>query len=102
MIWNALTTGLPRAARLLALLAEATGEVPMGTITVRNLDDAVQQRLRERAAAHGRSMEAEARAILTSAVGRADFVRDWLDIAVEYGGVELSEPSRNAPRQVDL
>ncbi|WP_136707864.1 plasmid stabilization protein [Agromyces sp. H66] len=74
----------------------------MGTITVRNLDDAVQQRLRERAAAHGRSMEAEVREILTSAVGRVDFVRDWLEIAVEYRGLELPEPSRSLPRRVDL
>jgi len=34
------------------------------TITVRNLDEAVKARLRVRAAEHGRSMEAEARAIL--------------------------------------
>ncbi|GAA1820234.1 FitA-like ribbon-helix-helix domain-containing protein [Agromyces neolithicus] len=74
----------------------------MGTLTVRNLDDTVQQRLRERAAAHGQSMEAEARAILTTVVGRADFVRDWLDIAVEYRGIELPEPTRSAPRPFDL
>jgi len=40
----------------------------MGSIVVRNLDDGVKQALRVRAAAHGRSMEAEARAILTEAV----------------------------------
>lgn len=34
------------------------------TLTVRNLDDAVKSRLRRRAAENGRSMEAEARAIL--------------------------------------
>lgn len=74
----------------------------MATITVRNLDDAVQQRLRERAAAHGRSMEAEVRAILTTAVGPVDFVQDWLRLAVEYGGVEVPEPARSAPRGLDL
>ncbi len=36
----------------------------MATLTVRNLDDDVKQRLRTRAAEHGRSMEAEAREIL--------------------------------------
>ena len=40
----------------------------MATITVRNLDDDVQQRLKLRAAAHGRSMESEARAIISAAV----------------------------------
>ncbi len=36
---------------------------------IRNLPEAVKQALRERAARHGRSMESEARAILTEAVG---------------------------------
>jgi hypothetical protein len=37
------------------------------TITIRNLDDQVKQRLRVIAAQHGKSMEAEAREILTRA-----------------------------------
>jgi plasmid stability protein len=41
----------------------------MASITIRNLDDAVKQRLRLRAAEHGRSMEEEARDILRRAVG---------------------------------
>ena len=40
----------------------------MATLTIRNLPDEVQQKLREIAAANGRSMEAEARAVLTDAV----------------------------------
>jgi plasmid stability protein len=36
----------------------------MATLNIRNLPDEVHQRLRVRAAEHGRSMEAEARAIL--------------------------------------
>lgn len=36
----------------------------MSVLTVRNLDDDLKTRLRVRAAQHGRSMEAEARAIL--------------------------------------
>jgi len=39
----------------------------MATLNIRNLPDAVHQRLRVRAAEHGRSMEAEARAILSAA-----------------------------------
>jgi antitoxin FitA len=36
----------------------------MTSITIRNLDPAVKERRRVRAAQHGRSMEAEARRIL--------------------------------------
>ena len=38
----------------------------MASITIRNLDEIVKARLRQRAARHGRSMEAEARAILAA------------------------------------
>ena len=38
----------------------------MATLNIRNLPDEVHRRLRVRAAEHGRSMEAEARAILTA------------------------------------
>ena len=41
--------------------------VPMATLNIRNLPDEVHRRLRVRAAEHGRSMEAEARAILAAA-----------------------------------
>ena len=36
----------------------------MASLTIRNLDDEIKQRLRVRAAEHGRSMEEEARDIL--------------------------------------
>ena len=38
------------------------------TLTIRNLQEPVKQKLRLQAASHGRSMEAEAREILTKAV----------------------------------
>ncbi len=38
------------------------------TLTIRNLDAAVKQKLRVRSAMHGRSMEAEAREILARGV----------------------------------
>ena len=38
------------------------------TLTIRNLEEPVKQLLRMQAASHGRSMEAEARDILTAAV----------------------------------
>lgn len=37
----------------------------MGTVTIRNLDDAVIERLKERARDNDRSLEAEIRALLT-------------------------------------
>lgn len=40
----------------------------MATLTIRNLPDEVHQGLRARAAANGRSMEAEARAVLATTV----------------------------------
>lgn len=40
----------------------------MATLTIRDLDDGVKSRLRVRAARNGRSMEAEARAILRTAL----------------------------------
>lgn len=40
----------------------------MGTLTIRNLDDALKSRLRMRAAARNRSMEEEARQIMRAAL----------------------------------
>ena len=73
----------------------------MATITVRNLDDVVQQRLKLRAAAHGRSMEAEARDILTAAVSGTSMIVDWIDAARELA-IDLELPERSAPRELDL
>ncbi|ODV42498.1 DNA-binding protein [Cupriavidus sp. UYMMa02A] len=41
----------------------------MANLLVRNIDDCLVQRLRERAASHGRSAEAEHREILSKALG---------------------------------
>ena len=42
--------------------------IPMSSITIRNLDPAIKERLRVRAAEHGHSMEAEARRILQTSL----------------------------------
>lgn len=42
----------------------------MASLTIRNLEDDLKQRLRVRAAQHGRSMEEEVRDILRRAVGQ--------------------------------
>ena len=56
----------------------------MAALTIRNLSDDVHGRLRVRAAKHGRSMEAEARAILEAACKEpiktsAAEVQEWVD-----------------------
>lgn len=47
----------------------------MAQILVRNLDAELKERLRRRAATHGRSMEEEVRDILRNALGRDDASR---------------------------
>jgi plasmid stability protein len=89
---------------VLALLAEVVG---MAAVSIRNLDDTVRERLRVRAAAHGRSMEAEMRAILVEAVREPGDDEGLLDALVarfgELGGVDLDLLSRSAaPRAVDF
>lgn len=79
----------------------------MAAITVRNLDDHVKQRLRVRAARHGRSMEAEVRAIIVEAVGVADEPKNLLvalrEAAMDVGGVDLDLPPRSSEiRAVDF
>ena len=75
----------------------------MGTLTVRNLDDGVQQLIRERAAENGRSMEAEARAILSAAVLDAkNPILSWLRSASELRGADLPLPARSTARTIDL
>jgi plasmid stability protein len=73
----------------------------VAAITVRNLDDRLKERLRVRAAQHGRSMESEVRAILVEAVGEPgdseDLFQSILDRFGEIGGVELDLPARNTP-----
>jgi plasmid stability protein len=74
----------------------------MADITVRNLDDEVRQRLKELAAGNGRSMEAEARAILTSAAMHGDLARTWVARTRHLRGDDLPLPERSAPRAVDV
>ena len=89
---------------MLALLAEV---VVMAAVSIRNLDDTVRERLRVRAAAHGRSMEAEMRAILVEAVREPADDEGLLDALAarfgELGGVDLDLPPRSAaPRAFDF
>jgi len=70
----------------------------MAMLTIRNLDAGVKERLRVRAARHGRSMEAEARSILSEAVvGNRDQPEPNLAEAIRrrfapLGGIDLEPP----------
>jgi plasmid stability protein len=54
-------------ARLLHLLCEVHGVLEMRQLLIRNIDEDLIRRLKDRAAAHGRSAEAEHRIILQEA-----------------------------------
>ncbi len=80
----------------------------MAAISVRDLDEDVAGRLKVRAARHGRSMEAEVRAILTDAVtvdaderlNLAEAIRERFS---SIGDVELDIPRRrDMPRAANL
>ena len=73
----------------------------MATLTIRNIDPGVKERLRIRAAIHGRAMEAELRAIVIDAIGRDPVHETNLAEAIQrrlaaLGGVEL-EPHPAVP-----
>ena len=76
----------------------------MASITIRNLEDDVKTRLRQRAAGNGRSMEEEARVILAEAVGREAAPEGGLGTAIyelfrPFGGVDLEIPPREPMRE---
>ncbi len=73
----------------------------MAAVSIRDLDDLVRERLRVRAAHHGRSMEAEIRAILTEAVSEpgdnTGLAQALLSRFGALGGVDLELPRRTQP-----
>ena len=87
----------------------ADSEIPihMSSITIRNLDPAIKERLRVRAAEHGHSMEAEARHILQTTLkgptrAPASNLYERIRALVEpLGGIDLElsprEPTRDPP-----
>jgi plasmid stability protein len=91
---------------IVAASSAITGDA-MASLVIRDLDDDVKTKLRIRAAENGRSMEAEARAILTAAVaatrparGLGSYIRNQVS---ELGGVDLEVPPRDeSPRVADL
>lgn len=79
----------------------------MATLTIRQLDAATHAGLRERAARHGRSVEAEVREILADAVRRRDrnillAIREAMSGHPD-GGVDLDIPPRaDSARSADF
>lgn len=77
----------------------------MASLLIRKLDDDIKSRLRQRAAANGRSMEEEARTILGQALATgaprrtgADLVEAFRGAFGPLGGVELDIPPRTSLR----
>lgn len=74
------------------------------SITIRRLDPRLKQKLRERAAKHGRSMEEEARKILEEAVEQRGSSKAGWAVAIRRrfasaGYVELELPRRDPIRE---
>ncbi len=88
----------------------------MASITIRNVDEDLKKRLGKQAAENGRSLEAEARDILSRnvhapALGKRDrdtpktgldLIRPIREAVEKYGGVELEIPSRKSSRPVNV
>ena len=81
---------------------------PTASITIRNLDGRVKERLRVRAAQNGRSMEAEARSILSDTLAPSEAEPVNLAEAIRrrvaaFGGIELDEhPAISIGEPVDF
>lgn len=78
----------------------------MTDITIRDIDDDLKQRLRQRAALHGRSMEAAARDILQdalaaepSATAPGNLAEAIRAIVEPIGGIELEPFPRQPVRE---
>jgi plasmid stability protein len=78
----------------------------LASITIRNLDDKLKQRLEARAAGRGQSMEEEARDILTEALQKSvsisastNLYEAIRQIVEPLGGIEIDIPSRRSIRE---
>ncbi|MFL5109090.1 MAG: FitA-like ribbon-helix-helix domain-containing protein [Microvirga sp.] len=73
----------------------------MATLTVRNLPDEVRDQLRVRAARNGRSMEAEARAVLAAGVNGENRSQEQKDVRARVRRLqEIMKPYRSKDRSV--
>jgi len=74
----------------------------MPTLTLRQVDQQTYDDLKAAAARAGRSMEAEARAVLDDAMRGRTWWSRWLEEATPFRGDDLPIPPRSTPRTVDL
>jgi len=80
----------------------------MSTLTIRNLEPAIKDKLRMSAATHGRSMEEEVRTILRSVLSQPAAPTTGMGSRIHarfaaIGGVELDVPARtSAPRAANF
>jgi len=82
---------------------QSSGSLPVGSMTIRNLDDRVKEKIRVRAAKNGRSMEEEARRLLASAIDHPPKEQVGLGTAIrrrfaKHGGFKLELPPRDPVR----
>src|SRR6476660_6548868 len=76
----------------------------MASLTIRNIPEDTKRRFRQRAAAHGRSMEEEARQLLIEAVGQSGGKPSMFELLYEASrpGLELPIPPRTPARIPDF
>ncbi len=79
----------------------------MATLTIRNLDDKIRDFLRQRAAKHGRSMEAEVRSILEATAAQqqmnpGQIARKIHKRFADLGGVETLPTPKTEPLPVPI
>jgi antitoxin FitA len=89
---------------LLSLMSSPAMETPVGTLTIRNLEDPLKSRLRLRAAARNRSMEEEARQILRAALQESGAPTEDLGSRIRsrfaaLGDVQLALETREPPNE---
>jgi plasmid stability protein len=80
-------------------------EVEMAQLIVRNLDEDLVEALKARAAAHGRSAEAEHRAILNAALrgpAAGKSLWDWLAAMPDMGDDDGFARQKDLPRDIEL
>lgn len=77
----------------------------MASLTIRNIPEDVKQRLRQRAAAHGRSMEEEGRRLILAAVEESRPERKSIGemlYDMSRPGIDLPIPPRSRARIPDF
>jgi plasmid stability protein len=75
-------------------------EDAMATVTIRNLDDAVMRKLKARAKANHRSLEAELREVLSSAVRRREQMRKFRARAERIAALTPDTPQTDSARLI--